>query len=51
MISDVISDRNTDVTNHLIENSNHKIDFNYPKILGAAQIRTKLHILGSLNIY
>ena len=38
------------VTNHLYENSDHKIDFAKPKILGTARNRTKLFILESLSI-
>ena len=41
---------NADVTNHLYENSDHKIDFAKPKILGTARNQTKLFILGSLSI-
>ena len=42
--------KNTDVTNHLYENSDHKIDFAKPKILGTARNRTKLFILETLRI-
>ena len=42
--------KNTDVTNHLYENSDHKIDFAKPKILGTARNRTKLFILETLSI-
>ena len=42
--------KNADVTNHLYENSDHKIDFAKPKILGTARNRTRLFILGSLSI-
>ena len=41
--------KNTDVTNHLYENSDHKIDFAKPKILGTARNRTKLFILETLS--
>ena len=40
----------TDVTNHLSENSDHKIDFAKPKILGTARNRTKLFILETLTL-
>ena len=42
--------KNTDVTNHLYKNSDHKIDFAKPKILGTARNRTKLFILETLSI-
>ena len=42
--------KNTDVTNHLYENSYHKIDFAKPKILGTARNRTQLFILETLSI-
>ena len=42
--------KNTDVTNHLYENSDHKIDFAKPKILRTARNRTKLFILETLSI-
>ena len=42
--------KNTDVTNHLYQNSDHKIDFAKPKILGTARNRTKLFILETLSI-
>ena len=42
--------KNTDVTNHLYKNSDHKIDFAKPKILGTARNQTKLFILETLSI-
>ena len=42
--------KSTDVTNHLYENSDNKIDFAKPKILGTAWNRTKLYILETLSI-
>ena len=40
----------TDVTDHLSENSDQKIDFAKPKILGTVRNRTKLFILKTLSI-
>ena len=37
-----------DVTNHLFENSNHRIDFAEPKLLNTARNQTKLFILETL---
>ena len=42
--------KNTEVTNLLYKNSNHKIDFANPKILGTARNRTQLFILETLSI-
>ena len=42
--------KNTDVTNHLYENSDHKIDFAKPNILGTARNQTQLFILETLSI-
>ena len=42
--------KNTDVTNHLFETSDHKIDFATPKILGTARNRSKLFISETLSI-
>ena len=41
--------KNTDVANHLYQNSDHKIDFAKPKILGTAWNQTKLFILGTFS--
>ena len=42
--------KNTNVTNNLFENSDHKYDFAKLEILGTARNRTKLLILGTLSI-
>ena len=45
--------KTTDVTNNLLdlfENSNHKVDFAKPKILGTARNQTKLFALETLSI-
>ena len=44
------TNKNTNVTNNLFENSDHKINFAKPKILGTARNRTTLFILETLSV-